>query len=714
MYRVCFIFTILISISLAFSIPSGWESIERADRYESIRVMFAIKQNNNLLEDLFEDIVLPGGPQYRQFLSLDELATIIQPEKSITSAISDYIHSIGATDVLWTPGKDFVKFKMTVEDAEEHFDTKFHKYRHIVSGRSLIRASSKVSIPTSISQYIDVTTGLQDFFDSKDERRGLFNALDTHTRTVSNMPYILMVMGSDSEAIIYFYAICSSGSSTSNATAPCQETSLPIQEFKISVHPDGYAKSEITVTPGEAKCTAMGNDTICHVLANIPPYTRCNITTQSIYSDSSASEIYVYPTKYSPTPYITPQLVYQTYNIPIGTRAINKKNSQAIVSFEEQYYSHSDLEKFFDGMGLLRDTPVLSGFNNDSMPGGEATLDVQWVMGIGQGVNTTTWSFPNGDYILNWAEAVAATPDAPLVTSISYGDTETGYEQKSGYGLQYIYRMNAELIKMAVRGLTVIAGSGDAGWSNVGEAGNDLSAPDPTCTPGRAFYPSVSPYVMSLSATFLTKNYLNACGDNITPVPGAGSIGVPITCTASVSEVPVSVSGGISWTTGGGFSNVTMRHEYQDEAVNHFLQTSPDLPPSQYFNAQGQGYADISTIGWNQLVVWDDVYFPIGGTSASGPVAAGIFALINDALLEAGKAPVGFINPSLYQWAKEYPDAFIDITTGKNNDGDIQVPGSAYPTFCEYGFHAQAGWDPVTGLGTPNYARLKQLALAKL
>ena len=102
--------------------------------------------------------------------------------------------------------------------------------------------------------------------------------------------------------------------------------------------------------------------------------------------------------------------------------------------------------------------PVLVGYNDDSSPGGEATLDVQWVMGVGQGVNTTTWSFPTGDYILNWAMSVAETPDAPLVTSISYGDTEIGYEQKSG--LQYIYRMNLELMKMAERGLTVIAGSG--------------------------------------------------------------------------------------------------------------------------------------------------------------------------------------------------------------------------------------------------------------
>lgn len=30
--------------------------------------------------------------------------------------------------------------------------------------------------------------------------------------------------------------------------------------------------------------------------------------------------------------------------------------------------------------------PILVGYNNDSMPGGEATLDVQWVMGVGQGI----------------------------------------------------------------------------------------------------------------------------------------------------------------------------------------------------------------------------------------------------------------------------------------------------------------------------------------
>ena len=55
--------------------------------------------------------------------------------------------------------------------------------------------------------------------------------------------------------------------------------------------------------------------------------------------------------------------------------------------------------------------------------------------------------------------------------------------------------------------------------SNVGEAGNDVSPTDPTCTPFRAFYPSSSPYVLSLSSTFLTTDYLPVCEQTMGPLP---------------------------------------------------------------------------------------------------------------------------------------------------------------------------------------------------
>jgi len=68
---------------------------------------------------------------------------------------------------------------------------------------------------------------------------------------------------------------------------------------------------------------------------------------------------------------------------------------------------------------------------------------------------------------------------------------------------------------------------------------------------------------------------------------------------------------------------------------------------------------------------------------------------VNDRLVAAGKSPLGFLNPFLYA----NPDAFNDITTGSN-------PGCG-----TNGFEAAPGWDPVTGLGTPNFPKLLAAAL---
>ena len=79
-----------------------------------------------------------------------------------------------------------------------------------------------------------------------------------------------------------------------------------------------------------------------------------------------------------------------------------------------------------------------------------------------------------------------------------------------------------------------------------------------------------------------------------------------------------------------------------------------------------------------------------GGTSASSPIFASIVNRIVEDRMRKGKAPLGFMNPALYG----FPSMLNDITNGTN-------PGCGTP-----GFKAVKGWDPVTGLGTPNYPRM--------
>jgi tripeptidyl-peptidase-1 len=72
-----------------------------------------------------------------------------------------------------------------------------------------------------------------------------------------------------------------------------------------------------------------------------------------------------------------------------------------------------------------------------------------------------------------------------------------------------------------------------------------------------------------------------------------------------------------------------------------------------------------------------------------------MITLINDARLAAGKSPVGFINPAIY--SAHFRAAFHDIVSGNN-------PGCGTD-----GFEAVEGWDPVSGLGTPNFEKLLDL-----
>jgi subtilase family serine protease len=87
---------------------------------------------------------------------------------------------------------------------------------------------------------------------------------------------------------------------------------------------------------------------------------------------------------------------------------------------------------------------------------------------------------------------------------------------------------------------------------------------------------------------------------------------------------------------------------------------------------------------------------PAGGTSAATPLWGGLVALAD----QLAGHDLGFVNPALYQIARspDYTWAFHDITTGNNS---VLVNGTTYT-----GYQAGPGWDPVTGLGSPDAAVL--------
>lgn len=153
---------------------------------------------------------------------------------------------------------------------------------------------------------------------------------------------------------------------------------------------------------------------------------------------------------------------------------------------------------------------------------------------------------------------------------------------------------------------------------------------------------------------------------------------------------------GREYASSGGFSYNYSRPWYQDEAVKNYNKKYNRLPTDAY-NASGRGFPDVSAVGWNlpMFTTPDPAPDNASGTSASTPIVASLINRVNEERLAVGKSPVGFVNPIFYQ----NPHIFNDIISGNNS-----VCGSL-------AFNATPGWDPTTGLGTINYAKMLEVFL---
>lgn len=235
------------------------------------------------------------------------------------------------------------------------------------------------------------------------------------------------------------------------------------------------------------------------------------------------------------------------------------------------------------------------------------------------------------------------------------------------------------MMKLGMQGVSIILASGDSG---VAARSTDDGNSDGCLGNGEVFnpdFPASCPYLTAVGATYL---------------PTGASAGQD--AEVAVSRFP----------SGGGFSNIYPRPSYQDEALEAYF-TNSNPPYASYntsgtnnpsesvtnggiYNRAGRGYPDVSAVGDNVVIFLNGMPTLIGGTSASAPVFASILTRINEERIAAGKSTVGFVNPTLYA----NPGDFHDITSGTNAGCNTN------------GFSAVKGWDPLTGLGTPDYPSL--------
>ncbi|KAJ7339104.1 family S53 protease, partial [Mycena albidolilacea] len=368
---------------------------------------------------------------------------------------------------------------------------------------------------------------------------------------------------------------------------------------------------------------------------------------------------------------MTPACLQGLYGIPT-TPATQKSNTLGVAGFIDEWANQEDLTAFLTSFRTdinssttfaLETLDGGSNSQNRSQAGVEADLDTQYTIGIATGVPVIFISAgddnPDGlNGFLDMILLLISDPNRPSVLTTSYGFTaETDIPLSVAINLCNTY------MQLGALGTSLLFASGD---------GEFLTA----CRFARSVnyvpaFPATCPFITSVGSTGLDL------------FDGSGEMG--------------------SRFSSGGFSNYFSIPDYQADDIKAylaFLDTfGSKLPENGRFNHSGRGFPDVSAQGEKCEIAWDNLFGTVDGTSCSTPIFASVIALLNDELVAAGKPTLGFLNPFLYSPVGRA--ALNDVILGEN-PGFGDRPGCGTE-----GFLATTGWDPVTGMGTPNYTALR-------
>jgi subtilase family serine protease len=332
----------------------------------------------------------------------------------------------------------------------------------------------------------------------------------------------------------------------------------------------------------------------------------------------------------------------------------------------------------------------------------EVSLDVEWAHATAPLANIMLATTPTAETLgvqgfqqMMHAEQYVIDNHMADVITQSFGAGEGSFHN----GTAAINQLRQAFIDAQANHVSVFASSGDGGTTNTYK--------EPVKNPAVIPYPSViwpasDPLVTSVGGTYLCTN----------PVVGSMTADDTFPPAKCQSNPGIREIGWID--SGGGYSILFPRPSYQDVLPpgSSYTGTSPGAPGP---NANMRGVPDVAyqassltgvlvrltepyppgstSTGCGGANPCDSGWWVVGGTSSGSPQWAGIAAMADQM---AGR-DLGFLNPALYAVADNpatYAKDFYDVTTGCN---DTFSPG----IYC-----TSKGWDPVTGLGTPDVANL--------
>ena len=318
-------------------------------------------------------------------------------------------------------------------------------------------------------------------------------------------------------------------------------------------------------------------------------------------------------------------------------------SGQAVGILELDGYIDSDI-KMYEQKNGIPNVPLqnvyLNGYTGGS-PNEESAADIELVISMAPGIAKVIIygvSYNHAGIIDVLNEMANPTKGEPLP-----------YQITTSYYFFYDKNVYDALARLAMQGQALFVASGDYG-----------SYDETSGTGAGAFPPADHPLVTSVGGTELQ-----------TSGPGG----------AWTSETTASFSGG-GYSPWGG----------DPQFAIPWWQAGMDYTASKG-STTVRNAPDVSMVADNITYFFNGSWRGFAGTSAAAPLWAGFMALANEQAAASGRPRVGFANPALWEIGRggNGPTCFHDITTGNNFN-------STNPNL----YSAAAGYDLVTGWGTPN------------
>lgn len=342
--------------------------------------------------------------------------------------------------------------------------------------------------------------------------------------------------------------------------------------------------------------------------------------------------------------YVTPSCIRQIYNIDYTAKP--DRTRFGVYGTEAASFNRGDLQTFLQRFNpeaaAARPSYDVVGTGDPAESGSiasrfETALDTQTALGLAWPAKGTFYNKggvfgpdkgATYDHFVQFLQELINNRTEPLPSVVSFSESMP----EDMMDPTYARRLCNMMAQVGARGVTLLFSSGD----------NGPNGDQPTGTHNAIFepeFPASCPFVTAVGGTTNLEH------------------------ETAATKSTISVTGRLGYTaSGGGFSKLFNRPEYQVEAVDSYIygQVPEEYYSEPSFSSHGRGIPDLSAFSTNFPTVVEGITLPVGGTSAATPLWAAVIALLNDYEAENGRPSLGFVNPWLYNLTK----GLKDIDTG--------------------------------------------------